>query len=420
MLTIILVASGVAAPLGAQYTSPGSLTQSAGIPDEKTFETHIDESAWKWGGLRVSPWVGLRDASLVSTSTSQQGSTDEDFTATAGAGLRGYLPTGKVVWTGHVLPEYVWWQDNENKRNLNGRYGLGLFGYFNRMSLELSLRQTTQQSFFSDEIQELTSTQTDISKLYVEVELARRLTIFGIAEQRGYSNEEDEGDVFSLLDRDEEVYGIGLRYRSTRGWYIALGYEDVAVDFDTTARNLSNSGTGPALDIGYTGARIGFRVAVAVRDFEADAGSDFGQFDEPTGSLEVLWGSSSRVGFLTYLRREQKYSVGATNSYTLNDRQGARLDYTLPRGVLSLSAEIGEDEYTALSGLPGRLDDVNAFGATFRVDVRDQVGISLQVLRTDYDSNIAGLDRDVTNFGIAVQLGALIDKLELGRSEGSW
>ena len=419
MLVLITVIGNV--PLSAQYISPGVVETTRAIPDKEVFDKSIDQVGWNLGSLRVRPWYGLRDAAFVSTRDQETATSEEDFTLTFGAGLRAYLPTGKLMWSAHALPEYVWWQDDEAKRGLNGRYGLGVFGYFNRLRFEVSGRRVERQEFFSAEVQELTSTAIDTSRLSVEVDVARRLGLFGSAELRTFRSEEVESALFPRLDRDEDVFTVGLRYHSPRGWYTALALEDRTTEFPAEARDLSNSGTSELLELGFTGGRFGARLALAFRDLEADAGSDFGRFNETTGSLEILGKPSARVALLTYARRGQTFSVDLRNAFILSERQGVRFNYTYRSSVFGVFAEVGEDELAAVGSLVAqRIDDVNVLGADVRFDIGDLLGVSLQVLYSEYDSNFDSFDRDVTDVGFSVQLGSLIDKLRLGQAAEDW
>lgn len=408
-----------AAPLAAQYTSPGSVATTNKIPTEAQFDESLREARWQLGPVRLVPWVGLRDASFVSTEN-QQAESEDDFTLTVGAGLRAYLPTGKVIWTAQVLPEYVWWQDNEDKRNFNGRFGLGLFGHFNRLRLQVSQRRVEQQSFFSDEVRELTSSRSDLTNLVLEVDAARRLVIYGAARLADIENEEVENPTFSLLDREEESFEIGLRYLSPKGLSLSLGFEDTSSEFDENARDLSNSGDSGRVEVGYEGGRFDVRLALEFRDLEADEGSEFGTFDETTGSFEVAWTVAPRLDLLTYARREQRFSVNANNSFSLYERQGVRLDVDLGKSSLGLIGEIGEDEFTTVStGEVGRIDDVFAYGADYRVGF-ELVTLTARFLLTDYDSNFDQFDREISTFGFAVELGGLVEKLQLGRPTSDW
>lgn len=407
--------------LEAQYTSPGAVGTTTAIPDKDLFDDALDRSPWNLGAVRVLPWYGLRDAAFVSNRDEQTNQEEDDFTLTVGAGLRAYLQTGKLMWTAHALPEYVWWQDAESKRGTNGRYGFGLFGYFNRLRFEASQRRIERQDLFSTEVQELTSTAVDSSRLSVEIDVTPRLTVYGLADLESIESKEVESSLFPRLDRDEDAVTVGVRFASSRGGYAGLGVEDRTVEFADGARDLSSSGTTELVEIGFDGTRFDARINLAFEELEGEAGSDFGRFDETTGALEMIWTPSSRVALLTYARREQAFSIALDNAYILTERQGVRFNYSWDRSLFGIFTEVGEDELASVGTLlTDRIDDVSSLGIDARIDVSELFSVSLFAIYTDYDSNLDQFDRDFTSFGLSVQLGSLIEKLRLGQAAGDW
>ncbi len=425
-LTLSPLAAG--APASAQYVAPGRPVYPARHgPSKDDFQSKLKESPWTVGTFRLSPWLGLRDVSIVTDLNQQGEDLGDDFTLTVGAGLRGYLPAGtKVIFAAHALPEYVWWQDNEDKKGLAGRYGLGVFGYFNRLSLELSQRRLEQQGYFSSEIQALTTSRNDVSTFSFGLEVARNLSLFGIASDTEYHNEEG-GATFSALDRTTESGLIGVRYSNPRGWALELGYSDSSNDFADGARDLSNTGTAELASIIFDRSKIGFRLDLSFEQREADEGSAFGSFNDTTGSFNVLWQPSDKTAILGYVRRDQTYSVDDRFTLLLQERQGARFNYAFGRGSLGLFGEVGEDEFEAASpGLPDRIDDVTAYGADLRIELRE-VSLSVRAVFTDYDSGFAEFDRDSTRLQFSVGFEAirkftsgLVEKLSLGSPGTDW
>ncbi|MCP4655169.1 MAG: hypothetical protein GY856_07090 [bacterium] len=403
-----------AALLGAQYIS------STEIPSQEKLNNQIEEARWRLGAIRLSPWLGLRDASFVVT-TDEQNEQDDDFTATVGAGLRAYLRTGpKVIWAAHALPEYSWWREAEDKRRLNGRYGAGVFAYFNRLGLEVSQRRNEQQGFFSSEIQELTTTGEDISRLALDLRIARRIWLFGAFTRTEFTHRE-ERLVFALLDREAETARIGIRYRTPRGWSLALGFEDSTNQFTADARNLSNSGTTETLEIGHDGDRFGSQLRLASQSLDPVEGSEFPPFEATTGSLETLWRMTPNLSLSVYGSRRLQYSVRETYSSYLSDRYGLRLGLEIRKSSLGFFAETGKDEFEPLDpGSPGQLDEVTAFGMTYRLFPRKLFGLSLGIARTEYDSDVDIYDRDVTTWSATIELGRLREKLQLGDQSGGW
>ena len=408
-----------ASPAVAQYIAPGTLAPVSEIPSKEELVEDHSEARWSLGALRLEPWLGIRDAAFVSnTGTVDEG---EDFTVTAGAGLRAYLKTGpKIFWSAHALPEYVWWQDIEQKRGLNGAYGLGIFGYFNRLTLEVSRRRIEEQAFFSTEIQELTSTRQDESRLAVALELGTRLELFASGRLLELENQEEESPTFFLLDRQEETLELGVRYRSSQGLWLELAVEDRTHDFAEGARNLSSSGTAERLGLGFENPRLELRLNLAALSLDPEPGSELRAADESTGSLELLWRPSSRLDLFAYGRRNLSFSIDRNSTYFLGQRQGLRLNFQSRIGQLGVFGELGEDDYEPLPGAPDRLDDVTVYGAELRIELGRLAALALRAIRTEYDSNLDGFDRETTTAGLTIELGAIIERLSLGTRDSEW
>ncbi len=408
-------------PLAAQYNAPGEIAPGEATPNEAALESGATTAPWRLGILRLSPWFGIRDASWVTT-TDDNGSDERDFTLSIGAGLRGYIRNGpKVTWAAHLLPEYSWWSQTENKRRLNGRYGLGFFAFFNRFHLELSARRIEEQSYFTSELQELTSSSNDIARAAVEVRVTQRLWLFANLTHSEFENQEDENEIFDLLNRQQDTINAGFRLRSASGWAVAVGVERVDNEFAGEARNLSNSGTQPFVEGSFNGGRLESRFHLAFNSIEPEPGSEFVPFDETTGFLDLLWSRSERLQFLVYSRRSLVYSVADINSHYLADRQGARVELGLRRANLSLSLESGEDKFAQLdSQNPPRIDDVTAFGGSLYLPLGRKLGISLVGSRTEYDSSLLGANRETSSFGLTVSYGRLRERLQLGRRGEIW
>ena len=399
----------------AQYIAPGDSVLPSLLPEEKSFSDALEKAPWRLGRVRLSPWAGLRDIAYV-TGSAESG----DLTATGGAGLRAYTKTGKnVVWAAHVLPEYVWWQNDEAKRGLNGRYGLGFFGYFNRLEVETSFRREQRQAFFSSEIQELATSRVDSGNIVFSLKLVDNVALYGRLQRSKYTSQEAEGSVFSLLDREEEGTRIGMSYRAPSGWSVGVGFEDKSVDF-VADRDLSHDGTSGFLDLGYTRGRLAASASLGRESLTPREGSIFTQRDVDTGAIEISWKARSKIQVFSYGRRQLRYSVSSSSTSILVERFGMQLRFGSGRGNLSLLVEAGEDEFTARSGEVGRLDEVVAVGGGIGFGIGKLFKLDLRAVRTEYDSSDPGFDRDVTTWGLTVELSELRRRLSLGENERVW
>lgn len=424
LVAVALALATVASPALAQYTSPGSARPSGDIPQEKGFEQKIADALIGAGAFHFQPWLGVSNASFVTVEGSETSADVDDFTATVGAGIRTYLSAGgKVYFTAHLLPEYVWWSDLEDRRRTNGRYGVGIFGYFNRLRFEASGRRDERQGFFSSEIRQLTTVRQDTIRLAGELDLANRFVLVGRYVTSESTNVIDEEPLFSRLDREEERLLLELRYRFPGGWLFGLGWEDHRDDFAVAAEPLSTRGDGIRGLARFEGNRINAQLDVSRLSLEAEGGDSlFPGFEETVGELAIAWNLAPRLDMLTYTRREFSYAVDLSSAYYLADRTGARLTVAGRSAQLGLIAEFGQDDYEPLAGLaaPDRSDDVTELGLTFDVEIGRWLIVGIDLRQSDYDSNLDRFDREVTNLGLRVELGRLLDRLSLGDASGVW
>ena len=409
-------------PVSAQYISPGLSTDGrlsiSGIPPEEIFAERIEKARWRLGPLHVDPWLGLKDVSLVSDQTADaDGESTTSLTATAGAGVRAYAGN-TIVWTAHVLPEYVWWEDRDDKGGLAGRLGTGVFGHLNRLSFELSWRQEESQGYFNTELPLLTLLETRTARAAIEVEVVRGGFVFAYGEREDFSGDVEDSPTFGLLDRGEErlVAGIGLRGRD--GLEAGLAIEDTSVDFDDPSRSLSSEGDAVHLFAAVDRERLQARFDIARRDIAPVAGSRIVPFEETTGEIDLMWRASHGLDLRGFGRREVGYSIAADVSHIVSERAGAEIRLRPGRSLLSVIAATGDDDYEPLAG-ERRVDDVTELQASFVVPVGD-LRLGLRWSRIDYDSNRPLFDRDVTAYGLTLELGRLLERLEIGSGDVGW
>lgn len=421
LLALLLVGSPATA--GAQYTSASNTSSLEPIPEKESFDEKIEDARWTFGALEVQPWFGLRDASYVTDQDIRGTETrdETDLTATAGAGLRIYARSSpKLIFTAHALPEYVWWQDLDRKSQWNGRYGAGLFGYFNRLRFELSHRSVEEQDFFSTEVQLLTSTEVARTRGAVEVDLSRGITAFVTARTLERSGNREDDPLFGLLDRTEDRWSAGVRIESAAGHWASVAYEDATQDFDPGARDLSTEEEAIIVGFGFDGGQTSATFRLDFRDVEPKGDSLFQPFDDITGRVDVLWQPRKGFGVRVYGNRYFDYSVTTSQTYLLGTRIGARFEIAPRVGSLQIGAATGEDEYGAALGATPRTDDVSELEAQLRLPVGEIFLLSLYAAYIDYDSIIPEFDRDVTRYGLALELGRVIDRLSLGDGSVDW
>lgn len=420
-LLVVFLALWGSTGAGAQYTVLGG-SAPTGIPDKESLWTNVDDARWTAGPFRFQPWIGLRDASFVAQQENAEGGEIEDqFTLTAGAGLRAYAPLGsKVLFAAHALPEYVWWQDDDSKNGLNGRYGAGLFAHGNRLELELSHRLEERQDLFSDEVQELTSIATETTRLGAELRLFRSLWAYAGYGLRSYEGEEDDEAIFTRLDREEEEWSAGLRLRSPRGWSVGLGVSEGEVEFDPGARALSLEYDSVILDLSAAIGKISASFRAEEQSAEPLEGSELPAFEETFGRASLGWKPRDGFGSEIYGERRRTFSVRESNSLIFVDEVGMRLFLGLGPVRLELLGAEGENEIEGAGGSITRSEDVTTLGGILTVPAGQWGAMSLSLIERSYNAGSPELDRDVTSFGVGIRLGRVVDRLSIGEGQSTW
>lgn len=420
----LLAALSTAVPASAQfsqYTEPGGLL-TRGTSKKEQMEKAVENARWRLGPVRLSPWFSIRDAAYVSDvfagsrdSLPGQEEEDPDFTITAGAGLQGFLPIGpKSYFTFDALPNYVYWQEQEDRRRLNGFYGVSLLGFFNRLTTEATVRRAEEQGVLTPEFEQRVHSRQDRVEGLVEVELTPSLSLF----TSGYSLEtsaltEDLGDdprlpPFQELDREERVLRGGLEVRVRERLRLAAGVERSEVDFFDPGHDRSNSGTAPLLEVSYQGPKLEVSGGVAFRSLEPEGRSEFVPFDETTGQLQATWTPRWRLSYSVYGSRNLVYSLEQDVSHFTADRFGAAITAQLGQlSSVSLFGETGVHDYAsgAVAALP-REDDFTAYGTRISLSVRERVRFNLGVSRSEIDSPVPGLDRSLTVVQSSIEISA--------------
>jgi len=396
-----------------QYTPPGSLAEEP--EDAKSrLENAVADARWRLGPFRVEPWIGVRDVTYVEDTFSGTGTEPtSDITATAGAGLRAYLRTGPdVIFAAHMLPEYVWWKDQDGRSQATGRYGLGAFAFFNRMTLEISGRRDEGQRIVTPEFEQFVSTSEDKVRFAIDVRASSRFSTFGSLDLYSVENLMNEPPNTSIptlnhLDRDETIIRAGLRFHANDSFSIGLGAESSDVEFDNQEIALSNSGVAPLLQILFDRENYAVDFELAFRDLKPEGVSDFVPYNSPTGNLRVHLNKQNRLNYSIYAYRTLAYSIQSDFAYFENTRIGLGGSYEMGwRTTIGAYVETGTHDYIQRSeSVTGRDEDVVAFGMNIGFRINRKLGLSLGVTHTEHDSKSSEFDRSQTTIRTGLSLG---------------
>lgn len=422
LTALALLAAAPAAAQVSQYTAPGSLLDR-GTSKKEQLENAAEAARWRLGPFRVAPWLSIRDAAYVSdvfAGLGAEGEEEADFTVTAGAGVQGFLPLGpKAFFTADALPQYVYWQKQDERRRLNGYYGAGLYGFFNRLNLQATARRAEEQAILTPEFEQRIHTRQDLLDGVAELRVGRAVYLFGSASWMSFEPlvEDLGGDPrlppFGDLDREERVLRGGVEYHPDDRRRVAVGVERSEVEFGGTARDRSSSGTAPVLEASFDSDRLHLAAALAHRSLEPTAGSELVPFDETTGQLRATLIPRWRLSYSLYASRGLTYSIEPGYSHFTVDRLGGSIGAKIGRSSsVDVFYETGVHDYAATSAaVPAREDDFLAYGTALHLQLGERVRWNLGVQRTELEpglagAGLAGLDRDLTVVQSSIEFSA--------------
>lgn len=407
---LFLLFFGTAEAQFNQYTPPGGPSDRLESRKEE-LDREMEEAHHHMGPVRIVPLLEVKDVAYQQ-SISGPDETPADFTATAGAGFRAYLHTGpKVIWRLHALPEYVWWQKQSERRRLNGRYELGAFGFFNRLTLEAVGGRTEEQRIAHPEVLRLLNTGQTYVRLSAEIGLSGALSVFATAsatrdEQLGTDAADPAEEALAQLDRDERVTRAGVRWRRRSGLTLGLGVERSEADFHQEELDRSNAGTSPVAEFLLDRRHLKIQADVAARSLEAHQGSAFVPYDKGTGRASVTFLPKTGLELAVYGSRDLVYSLLPEYAYLDDNRLGTSVQVGLGQSLTTrLFGETGRERYTAFSAAtPERTEDLLSYGGELRWRLSDLADATFQAIHTEIDSALSSGDRSYNSVGISVNL----------------
>lgn len=389
-----------------QYTPPGTLGRPI-LDRREALERAVEEARWRLGPIRLEPWIGLREVARVEQE-SDDGTTESDLTATAGAGLQLYLPVGsRTTLAAETLPEYVWWKEREDDSRLAGRYSAGLFVHANRFALEATGRWLDGDTSVGPELEARVPTEQRLGRAALEVPVYRGVSLFARADLA--SLDVDAAGIApsaAALERDEREWQAGVRWRRGR-FELGAGAGGFAAEFDSVGAARDADGSSLLAELAWSRPKLGFRLAAAATELEPADGSTFEGFDDTLGEARLWWSPRDRFRWALYGQERLTWSIEADRSYFVDCRWGTEVGVELGRrlGVRGF-VETGENRYSRRAGQPARVDDAESLGAGLDFELRPGLRLSGLWRRTEIDNPELGLARTIDELRVGLSFGS--------------
>jgi hypothetical protein len=413
---LLLLAAAAAVAQVESDTVPFGRT----IPLEEEIEREMAGAKWKLGPVRLLPQISLRnvgyDSNVLGTPEDDPDIVS-DWTATIGAGVRLLLPLGgKVYLRGDVIPEYTWYLELEQRRLFQGRYGAGLYAFFNRLHFDAGASYADSTGYLNSETQALVRTKSKSGSTNLEIELLRNLSLWAGAQAQEAKFEPLDDlpiDVEDPSDLDRDAWGVrgGLRYGFRRDFKISVGVEKTETEF--LNRPLSDYETtawlvGVSLDRG----RLFANAIGGQRRGEPLPGSAFPEYDTFTGSGFVSV-PVSRFDLRFYGRRIVVPSTDPDAVYYIEARAGAGVRMPVVSRVwLQAYGEVGDNTYPARTSggetIPETEDKIEAYGGGVQIAATDTISVDVLAFRTVTEFGAGGGKRAIFRVITNLTFGGLL------------
>jgi hypothetical protein len=402
LLVATAVTSSPARCQTTQYIVPGALGQEP-VDPQQGLQDAIDSARWRWGPVRVEPWLSLGELAWV-----ESDDVPGDLTATAGTGLLGYLPVGsKVVLAAHALPSYTWWRDRVEDRHWGGRAGLGLFAYSDHLRVEVEATHSDLTRSVTAETDDRTRADASSLGARVEVPIGSRFALFARAGRVDHETPDDASaaDPFEDLDHEERTLEGGLRWYVGGHLSVWVGAGGTEVEFDPEARDRSSEGSFEVVELLWERSTLSASLEAKLLELEGGTGSELERVDETVGSARLSWRPSRRVGGAVYVLRSLGYTIlDPTAATFLDERVGASVDATAGRMAVSFFYETGKNRYD-----DGAEEDRDSLGASVGIPLGDRLRLSLGGRRTE-TSRAGGEARTYDEWRASISLGELVGR----------
>ena len=401
----------------SRYVLPGTLAQKP-VSAAKQIEERALNARWRLGVIRLDPHLVLSDVVYTNNvyDTSEADATS-DLRATAGVGISSYLFLGpKTIVNGYALAQYNWWKEQDQLRELNGSFGISLFGLFNRLTVQADAGQVEREQLLSSEAEIPVTVRDSRLGVQFEVEARQRVVIFGSVssqEQRHSGNAEENvpGLMLSSLDRDSEAVNLGLEYALGRHWRVGLGFEHTETDFLQTSGGRSNTSSGPLIRVRSRWNRLNLDSGAVYRtvDFEGESGSGRST-EEITGNVRLGFQIDDRSSVSLYSGRSILFSAFDDSSFFVGERYGLSAGRQITdRLGLTAFFETGKDSFEEVElGSTGRVDDFEVFGASAGFQLTKRVLATLGFNQSERDSTFDEFDRSRTSLVYTIRVGGNI------------
>ena len=389
------------------------------IPAKEQIEADLQRSRLRLGPIRLIPSIAVSNAGYDNNVFGTPQDPVSDWTFTIRGGLRFLLPmAGKIYFRAEALPQYTWYDKLSDRRTYGGVANASLYGFFNRMTLELSGYGSRDFTPYSTELLSQVLTKSVGGRAGAEVQVTRSFSIFGRGEvQKVRYDSRGQLPTFDVTvnDRTDSAVRGGVRLRLTREWNVSAAVEQTWSDFVAIPETRNNESRAYLLGVNFGRPKFYVALSGGYREGKPRDRSSFPAYSTPTGSFFVSYFPIRWLELQTYGRRVVSYSTSASVPYFFENQIGGGVNFQpIERLLIRGYASTGPNQYPRpeLIGetTVKRRDERTLYGGGLSFIVTRPVVLTGLVTRIRTTSNISADDRSVTRFTVGLSLNGELSR----------
>ncbi len=192
-----------------------------------------------------------------------------------------------------AFPQYTWYNELSDRNEFGGRYNGSLYGFFNRMTVELQGASFQQYQSYSSEIDSPVFQTSFAATAKFDLELGSRLALFGQGVYQDVTYEQIEGPPVQeggVPNNDRTGTGIrgGLRYGLSPDFNVGVVAEGTFSDFEFQPEFRNNSSTAILASVEFNRSRLFLNLLGGYRE-GTNANSTLPAYSTGVGSFFVSY-----------------------------------------------------------------------------------------------------------------------------------
>ncbi len=367
----------------------------------------VDNSRFQLGFLYINPFLTLENVGYTNNIYSYDNIVQPDWTADIGADIRVSSILGnRFILALRDRPFYSFYVKNKNEEAFNNNLNVALHSYLGRLNVTFEAERSTFRQRPTREFGARVRFTRESETLSIDYGKHTSFFLNVYAGVTRHSFEDDtylgnaEFDLSRFLDREELNAGVNLNKMVFSRTRMYLNYEYFNYSFTHTPER---NGDGSLVSLGFILPEIG-HITGSVRvgyKFYSPRNPVYQDYSTPFGT--------GKLSFLLFRRLKLKIDYLLENFFSFynpqqyyNDRSvGAGAEFYFTRNIkIGYEYHIGKMVFRNLSdGAVRRTDDTRRSAATFSVRMFKNLGIGLQYIRFQGESDESNFSRSYEFIG---------------------